>query len=342
MQLMYRGEHMNKKNSDSFKNSGLGQWLYTYAGQLVFLLVLVLILGVTTESFFKPLNLLNVSRQISNNMIIACAMTMILISGGIDLSTGSVMAISGMTAAYLSERGLPFGVTLFAALAVGALAGVINGLILANTNLPPFIVTYSMQSILRGMVYVITGAATMRITDKHFLEFGGGSIGRFPYPVIYMLIVILIVGLLLGRSRMGRHIYAIGGNIKAAQFAGINIKSIKILIYTISGVCAALAGLIATSRNSSMQPALGTGTEMDAIAAVVLGGTSMAGGQGGISGTIIGAMIIGIINNGLNLLGMDSFYQYIAKGIVILCAVYTDDVKNKQKIKGIVKKVEKE
>ncbi len=132
---------------------------------------------------------------------------------------------------------------------------------------------------------------------------------------------------------VGRHIYAIGGNIKAAQFAGINIKRIKILIYTISGLCAALAGLIATSRNSSMQPALGEGSEMDAIAAVVLGGTSMAGGQGAIFGTIIGAMIIGIINNGLNLLRMDSFYQYIAKGIVILIAVYVDDVRGRPRKK---------
>lgn len=321
-------------NTSREKNKVIGQWLYNYAGQLVFLLLLIVILGITTKSFLKPINLLNVSRQISTNMIIACAMTMVLISGGIDLSTGSVMAMAGMVASYLSLAGVPFGISLLAAIAVGAASGLVNGLILANTNLPPFIVTYSMQSVLRGMVYVITAAATSRITDDAFLKFGGGSIGRLPFPVIYMIIVIILTVLLLSRTRMGRHIYAIGGNLKAAQFAGINIKRIKIVIYTVCGACAALSGLIATSRNSSMQPALGTGTEMDAIAAVVLGGTSMAGGQGAIFGTIIGAMIIGIINNGLNLLGMDSFYQYIAKGIVILCAVYVDDVKSRQKLRG--------
>ena len=194
-----------------------------------------------------------------------------------------------------------------------------------------------MQSILRGMVYVITTAGTLRLTDKTFMAFGGGSLGFLPWPVVYMIAVIILTYLLLNRSRMGRKIYAIGGNAKAAQYAGINIKSIKVIIYAISGTLAALAGLVYTSRNNSMQPNLGTGMEMDAIAAVVLGGTSMGGGQGGVIGTILGVIIIGLINNGLNLLRMDSFWQYICKGIVILIAVYTDDIKNQRMLKRVGK-----
>ena len=225
-------------------------------------------------------------------------------------------------------------ISILIGLLAGAICGVISGFIIANTSLPPFIVTYSMQSILRGMVYVITTAGTLRLTDKAFMNFGGGSLGFLPWPVIYMIVVIILTYLLLNRSRMGRKIYAIGGNAKAAQYAGINIKSIKIVIYAISGTLAALAGLVYTSRNNSMQPSLGTGMEMDAIAAVVLGGTSMGGGQGGVIGTILGVVIIGLINNGLNLLRMDSFWQYICKGIVILIAVYIDDIKNKRMLKS--------
>ena len=312
----------------------LGRWLVNYGGQLSFLLILIVVLSFSAPTFLKPNNIINVSRQVSVNMIIACAMTVVLISGGIDLSTGSVMAMSGMVSAYLSFSGYPFALCALAGILTGVISGVINGFILANTKLPPFIVTYAMQSILRGIVFVATGAGTIRLENKAYLDFGGSSIGGIPLPVIYMIVVIVAIWLVLARSRVGRHIYAIGGNPKAAQFAGINTKRIVMMIYTLCGACAALAGLVLTSRNTSMQPAVGVGSEMDAIAAVVLGGTSMAGGQGAIAGTIIGAFIIGIINNGLNLLGMDSYYQYICKGIVILIAVYMDDVKNKKVLSG--------
>lgn len=292
-------------------------------------------MSVASPQFRTANNIINVCRQVSINMIIACAMTMVLIIGGIDLSVGSIMAMAGMIAAFLSLKGIPFAVCMTAGLAAGAAAGFVNGMILANTKLPPFIVTYAVQSILRGMVYVITGAGTIRLTSDTFLKFGGASLGIIPLPVIYMVIIIVISTLILGRSKFGRHMFAIGGNSKAAQYAGINIKKVTLLIYIISGICAALAGLVLTSRNSSMQPAVGNGAEMDAIAAVVLGGTSMAGGRGSVSGTILGAFIIGFINNGLNMLQMDSFYQYIAKGIVILIAVYMDDIKNQRLAKGI-------
>jgi ribose transport system permease protein len=329
---------MEAKQMELSSNNGtlkrLGRWFVNYAGQLGFLLILIVVLSFSAPSFLKTNNIINVSRQVSVNMIIACAMTIVLISGGIDLSTGSVMAMSGMVSAYLSFSGFPFVFCALAGILTGVFSGLINGLILANTKLPPFIVTYAMQSILRGIVFVATGAGTIRLENKAYLDFGGSSIGGIPLPVLYMIAVIVIAWLVLGRSKMGRHIYAIGGNPRAAQFAGINIKRIVVFIYSLCGACAALAGLVLTSRNTSMQPAVGVGSEMDAIAAVVLGGTSMAGGQGAIAGTIIGAFIIGIINNGLNLLGMDSYYQYICKGIVILIAVYMDDVKNKRVLSG--------
>ncbi len=319
-------------NSSPFHR--IKRWVFNFGGQLGFLFLLIVVLSLTAPAFLKPNNIINVSRQVSVNMIIACAMTVVLIAGGIDLSTGAVMAMSGMVSAYLSFAGFSFIVCAIAGILAGVISGLLNGLILANTKLPPFIVTYAMQSILRGIVFVATGAGTIRLENQTYIDFGGSSLGPIPLPVIYMVVVIIIIWLILARSKMGRHIYAIGGNTKAALFAGINTKRVVMFIYTLCGTCAALAGLVITSRNTSMQPAVGIGTEMDAIAAVVLGGTSMAGGIGAIAGTIIGAFIIGIINNGLNLLGMDSYYQYIAKGIVILIAVYMDDVKNKRILSG--------
>lgn len=319
------------------KGRGARAFLIQYIGQIIFLAVLFIILSFATDKFLGAKNLINVTRQISTNMFVSCALTLILITGGIDLSIGSIMALAGMVSAFMSVAGYPFWLCALCGLLCGAAAGLVNGIILANTNLPPFIVTFSTQSILRGMVYVITTAGTLRLTDKAFLNFGGGSLGFLPWPVVYMIIIIALTYLMLGRSQMGRHMYAIGGNPKAAQFAGIKTKRIKLFIYTYSGIMAALAGLVYTSRNTSMQPSLGEGVEMDAIAAVVLGGTSMAGGQGGLFGTVLGVFIIGFINNGLNLLRMDSFWQFICKGIVILIAVFVDDMKNKRMLKAVGK-----
>ncbi len=321
---------MESRKLSTETGTSFRKWFFRYAGQIGFLVMLLLVMSLSSDSFRSANNFINVARQVSINMIIACAMTLVLIVGGIDLSVGAVMAMAGMVSAYLSFYNYPFIICLLAGLLVGALAGLLNGVILANTKLPPFIVTYAMQSILRGLVFVVTGAGTIRLVSETYLDFGGSSIGFLPLPIIYMVVIIGISILLLSRTKFGRHIYAIGGNPKAAKYSGINLKKVTILIYVISGLCAGFAGMVLTSRNSSMQPSVGTGAEMDAIAAVVLGGTSMLGGRGAISGTILGAFIIGFINNGLNMLGMDSFYQYIAKGIVILIAVYMDDVKNRQ------------
>lgn len=329
-------EEISVKNNKTSIGKSIGDWFMRYAGQLVFLVVLFVVITITDDKhvFLTGRNMLNVMRQVSTNAFVACGMTLILIAGGIDLSIGAVMAMTGMVSAYMSMSGIPFWICALAGISVGIVAGAVNGVIVSKTSLQPFIVTYSTQIIMRGMVYVITAAGTYRITSESFLAFGGASLGKIPWPVIYMIIVVTAMVILLNRTKFGRHIFAIGGNPKAAQFAGINIAKVKILIYTLSGVLAAFAGLVLTSRNSSMQPGLAEGAEMDAIAAVVLGGTSMAGGQGAIGGTVIGAFIIGFINNGLNLLGMNSFWQYIVKGIVILIAVYLDFIKNKKITKG--------
>lgn len=319
-----------KSTTNIYGGRRLYRWLMRYAAQLTFLALLFIVLSLATPVFLTAKNLINVMRQVSTNVFVACGMTLILISGGIDLSIGSVMAMTGMVSAYLSLAGIPFFVCALVGLITGGIAGLVNGFIIANTTMQPFIVTYSTQIILRGMVYVITAAGTLRLTSEAFLNFGGGSLGPIPWPVIYMVAVIILSVLVLNHTRLGRHIYAIGGNPKAAEFAGIDMKQVKTFIYTLSGILSALSGLVLTSRNSSMQPSIAVGFEMDAIAAVVLGGTSMAGGQGAIAGTIIGAFIIGFINNGLTLLRMDSFWQYIVKGVVILIAVYLDFVKSQK------------
>ena len=323
---------------DRIKNNRIVKWASNYVSQLLFLAFIIVVVSLLSDVFLTRTNLINVLRQISTNLYMGCALTMILITGGIDLSTGSVIAIAGMVCTYITEvAGLPFGLGLVAALCTGLLTGCISGTIIANTTLPPFIVTYSMQSILRGIVYVVTGASVIRIKNDAFLNFGGGFLGFIPLPVVYLVIIVAVTATILNKTKLGRHMYAVGGNAKCAQYAGINIKRTRIFMYMFSGMMAALAGIVLTSRTTSMQPTLGTGMEMDAIAAVVLGGTSMGAGLGAVGGTVIGALIIGLINNGLNLMSVDSFYQYILKGIIILAAVYMDYIKNQKLMSGAKK-----
>jgi ribose transport system permease protein len=318
----------------NWKNIGIIRWVMRYISQLVFLVILILVLSLLTDKFLRYNNFINVLRQIATNLYMGCGLTMILITGGIDLSTGAVMAVAGMVATYTSEAGVPFYMCIFLALGSGLLIGSISGSIITRTSLPPFIVTYSMQSICRGAVFVITGANVTRLHDKNFLIFGSGFLGIIPYPVVYLIVVIVITEIILNNTKLGRHMYAVGGNEKCAFYSGISVKNTRMFIYIASGIFSALAGKELTSRNTSYQPTLGTGMEMVAIAAVVLGGTSMRGGQGAVGGAGCGALIIGFINNGLNLVGIDTFFQYIVKGIIILFAVYIDFIKNQRIMQG--------
>jgi ribose transport system permease protein len=218
-------------------------------------------------------------------------------------------------------------------LGIGAIIGATNGLIISTTTLPPFIVTFSMMSILRGATYVYTGGSTIRIDNRNYIYLGTGYLFGIPLPVIYMLVVLAIVFLIMNKTRLGRYIFAVGGNVRAAEFSGINIRRIRMFVYVFGGVMGALVGIVSSARQYSGNPLAGNGAEMDAIAAVVLGGASMAGGYGFIGGTLIGALIMGLLNNGLNLMRIDSYWQIILKGIVILIAVYVDYVKNLKKSK---------
>lgn len=305
------------------------------AGILIGLVALCVVISFRSDRFLTQDNIMNVLRQISSNMYLACAMTMILIAGGIDLSVGSIVAVTGVTAGTLLNMGVPIPLTIIICLVLGGLYGTITGAIITNTTLPPFIVTYSMMQILRGATYVYTGGTTVRVDNRAFINLGTGyAFGFLPLPVIYLLIVFIIVFIVLNKTSLGRHIYAVGGNEKAAKFSGINVRRTRMFVYIFSGVMGALAGMVLCARSYSGNPLAGDGAEMDAIAACVLGGASMAGGYGFVGGTLIGALIIGLLNNGLNLMRIDSYWQIILKGIVILVAVYVDYIKNLKKNKA--------
>lgn len=301
------------------------------AGILIGLVALCVVIAFRSDSFLTYENIMNVLRQSAQNIFIASGMTITLIAGGIDLSVGSVVGLVGVMVGTMVNDGMPILLAVGICLVVGALMGTFNGMILSRTTLPPFIVTYALMTILRGGIYVYTGGTTVRIDDRSFIAVGTGYTLGIPNPVWYMAVILIIVYLILNRTKLGRHIYAIGGNEKAAEFSGIDVKNVRLFVYIFSGIMAAVAGIVLAARSYSGQPTAGTGAEMDAIEACVLGGCSMAGGYGFIGGTIIGALIIAIMNNGLNLMRIDSYWQMVAKGVIVLIAVYVDYVKNQKK-----------
>lgn len=298
----------------------------------LFIMCLFLVIFPTTRStFLTQNNIFNILRQNASNLFLATGMTMVIILGGIDLSVGSVIALSGCVAAgCVVNMGLPEAVGFLIAILIGAVVGMFNGVVICKTNIPPFIVTLASMNITKGIALVYTQGAPIRCMTDAFKFPGAGYVGPVPTPVILMLIIFLIAVTLVNRTHFGRHIYAVGGNAQAAKFSGINVQKVKFLVYTFTGVMAGIAGVVIASRLYSGQPRSGEGAEMDAIAAVVVGGTSMSGGSGRLGGTLIGVLIIGVLNNGLNLMGVDSNWQYIVKGFVILLAVYVDFIRNRK------------
>ena len=277
-------------------------------------------------------NVFNVLRQISTNMLLACGMTMVIILGGIDLSVGSVIALSGVLAAgCVSRYGLSIPLAMLVGICIGLLIGAFNGLVISKTKIPPFIVTLATMNIARGLSGVYTGGSPVRVVSKEWQWLGAGYVGGIPIPVIIMVAIFILSVLIMNRTKTGRYIYAVGGNTLAARFSGISVSNIKFMVYTYSGLMAGLAGVILGSRMYSGQPTAGDGAEMDAIAAVVVGGTSMSGGFGKLGGTLIGALIIGVLSNGLNLMNVNSFWQTVVKGLVILLAVLIDYLRNRKK-----------
>ncbi|WP_217533438.1 ribose ABC transporter permease [Vibrio metschnikovii] len=299
---------------------------------LIALLFLVVVVSFLNPNFFTVDNILNILRQTSVNAIIAVGMTLVILTAGIDLSVGSVLALCGAFAASLIALEVPVLVAVPTALLAGAVLGGISGIIIAKGKVQAFIATLVTMTLLRGVTMVYTDGRPISTgftdTADAFAWFGTGYALGIPVPVWMMVVVFAAAWYLLNHTRFGRYIYAMGGNESAARLSGINVDRVKIGVYAICGLLSALAGIIVTSRLSSAQPTAGMGYELDAIAAVVLGGTSLMGGKGRIMGTLIGALIIGFLNNALNLLDVTSYYQMIAKAAVILLAVLVDN-KNK-------------
>lgn len=293
--------------------------------------IFLVIFPTTRTTFMTPKNVFNILRQNASNLFLATGMTMVIILGGIDLSVGSVIALSGCVAAgCVVNLGLSEVVGFLAAIAIGAVVGMFNGFVICKTDIPPFIVTLASMNITKGIALVYTQGAPIRCMTDTFKFPGAGYVGPIPTPVVLMVIVFIIAAMIVNRTKLGRHIYAVGGNAQAARFSGINVQKVKFIVYTYTGIMAGIAGVVVASRLYSGQPTAGDGAEMDAIAAVVVGGTSMSGGSGRLGGTLIGVLIIGVLNNGLNLMGVDSNWQYIVKGLVILLAVYVDFIRNKK------------
>lgn len=300
-------------------------------GNLIALVILIVFVSLMNGAFLQPTNLLNLMRQLIINGFIALGMTFVILTGGIDLSVGSTLAITSAVFAGLLQNGIGILPAILIALVIGFGLGLINGILITKGKLAPFIVTLATMTIFRGLTLVYTEGRPIPGPKEDFLFkfLGKGTVFGIPFPVILFAIVFIILWIILNKTPFGRKIYAVGGNEKASFISGINIDKVKTWVYIISALMAVLSGLVLTSRLNSAQPTAGTAYEMDAIAAVVLGGTSMSGGSGSLTGTLIGILILGVLNNGLNLLGVSSFYQQIVKGIVILVAVLIDRKRNK-------------
>ncbi len=299
------------------------EWLSRYGIALAFL-VLAAALALLTPRFLTAANLLNVLRQISVNALLAFGMTVVILGAGIDLSVGSVLALCGAVAAGLAVRGVPAGLAMAAALALGALMGLFNGVFVAWARIAPFIVTLGGLTIFRGATLVYTDGRPITGLPDAFDALGNGVALGIPVPVWVMLGFLGLTHFLLRFTALGRAVYAVGGNEEAARLSGIPVAATKLFAYAYAGLASALGALVLTGRLNSAQPTAGAGYELDAIAAVVVGGTSLFGGRGGVLGTFVGAAIIGVLNNGMNLLDVSAFYQQIVKGGVILGALLID------------------
>lgn len=315
-------------------NSPVLKFLSENLGILAALIVISAIVAILSPVFLSVDNVLSVGRQISTNAVLTLGMALVIIVGGIDLSVGAVVALTGTLCVGFINQGMPVVLSVLVCVTIGVLVGFINGIIISKTGMAPFIVTMSTMNITRGIAYLYSGGLPLRCTRDDFAVLGTGYLGPVPLPIIYLMILIFIIWLLLSRTKFGTYVYAIGGNREAAKFSGIPTVKVEVVVYTLSGFLSAFAGVVLAARMFSGQPSVQQGAELDAIAACVLGGVSMTGGMGKIGGTMIGALIIGIISNGLNLLNVNSFVSNIVKGIIVLIAVYIDILKKKKLMKG--------
>ncbi|MFV0406027.1 MAG: ABC transporter permease subunit [Propioniciclava sp.] len=296
-------------------------------GIVAILVILMALMAVFAPNFASFDNGMNVLRAVSINAILAAGMTVVILTSGIDLSVGSTLAVAGCVAVLLDVVGVPAAIAVLGGLLVGAVAGAVNGALIAWLVLPPFIVTLGAMTYLRGTAYSLVGGLPLIANDLGFAALGNSYVSVVPTPVVIMLIVYAVMWIVLERTSFGRHIYAVGGNAEAARLAGINVRWILVWAYTIGGATAGLGGVLFASRVMSAEPNSGQGYELDAIAAVVLGGTALAGGRGKILGTLMGAIIIGVLSNGLVLMNVQYFTQLIIKGLVIIVAIAIDSLR---------------
>lgn len=292
---------------------------------LFILILMIIILWILSPAFGSFSNFINIFKQTAINGILATGMACVILVGGFDLSVGAIVGLSGVVAALLAQGNFPLVVPIVIAILVGAAAGMFNGVCVAYLKIPAFVVTLGSMSIIRGLAYVVSGGKPIFGVSAEYEYIAGGKLlGNIPLLVIYFLAIVLILGFVLSMTVYGRHLYSVGGNNTAAQVSGINVKGIKMSAYTICGLLAGVAGMLLTSRTVSGSPVTGEGYELDAIAAVVVGGFSLDGGKGKWYGVIIGALIFSVISNGLDIMGVSSYYQNIIKGIIIILAVYLD------------------
>lgn len=307
------------------KNKNIIQYLQDY-GSFIALIFLVIVIGAISPDFRTVNNFLSLLRQSAINGLIAFGMTCVILTGGIDLSVGSVLALTSIICAHTIKIGLPAPLSMLIALIFGIILGTISGLMVTKSRLQPFIATLITMTGYRGLTMILSGGKPISRLGNNLLlnQIGKGSFLGIPIPVWILIIFFAIFLFILKKTVLGRQIYATGSNAKAAELAGININNIKLIVYAVSGFMASLSSLILVSRLGSAQPTLGSGYELDAIAAVALGGTSMTGGRGKITGTLIGILIIAVLNNGLNIIGVSSYYQDVVKALVIFLAVISD------------------
>lgn len=293
-------------------------------GIFIAFVAIIIILSIISPSFLKPRNLLNILRQSSIHGVMAIGMTFVILTAGIDLSVGSVLALTGVLCASFEHAGLPVILIVAATLGIGALIGSVNGLIITKGKITPFVVTLGMMSVARGFAHIYTDGQPISGFGDSFRYIGAGGFLGVPVPIVILVVTLIIAAVILRHTRLGRYVYAIGGNEEAVRLSGINVDRFKIAAYAVSGLTAALGAIILTSRLNAGESIAGIGYELDVIASVVIGGTSLMGGRGSVWGTIAGALLIGIINNWMNLMIIPSYWQMVVKGSIIVGAALLD------------------
>ena len=300
--------------------------------RLVLLAVLIVVFSFASKNFFRSTTLFTILKQVSITGIVCIGQTLVMLTGGIDLSVGSVAGVSAVTAAiFLKNMELPIPITCVLVLIIALIYGIISGLCVTKLNMPPLIATLGMQTSLRGLAYIVTGGLPVYGFTKAFGDFAKGTVAGIPYMVILMIVLFIIFIYGLSKTTMGRYLYAVGGNEKATKLSGIDPRKVYLFAYVNMGLMAGLAGILTVARATQAQPTFGQGYEMDAIAACFIGGASAYGGEGGVFGVVIGAVLMGVINQGMSIMGMEANYQKVVKGVVLLVAIIFDVLSNKKK-----------